>query len=80
MSDKALLKEWVVEALGELGGQGKVLAVSQVIWRRHEGDLRAAGSLFYTWQYDVRWAAQVLRDEGVLLEAHGRRDGTWALA
>lgn len=80
MSDKELLKEWVVEALRELGGEGKVLAVSQVIWLRHELDLRVAGNLFYTWQYDVRWAAQVLRDEGVLAKAYGRRDGTWTLS
>lgn len=80
MSGRSVLREWVIEALRELGGDGKVLEVSEVIWRRHEAELRESGSLFYTWQYDLRWAAQVLRDEGVLRKANGRRDGTWSLA
>lgn len=80
MSEKAILRDWVVEALEELGGEGGVVDVCEVVWRRHEPDLRARGDLFYTWQYDIRWAAQVLRDEGVLRAAEGRRRAPWRLS
>jgi len=80
VADKAVLQDWVVEALRELGGSGSVLQVSEVVWRRHELDLRASGALFYTWQYDIRWAAQKLRDSGVLKAMDEGRAGPWRLA
>ena len=64
MASKQDLAIWVEEALTELGGQGNVVEVAQVIWRRHELDLRGSGDLFYTWQYDMRWAADKMRKEG----------------
>ncbi|PRZ08591.1 hypothetical protein BCE75_101289 [Isoptericola sp. CG 20/1183] len=79
MADKHILREWVLEALEELNGRGTVVEVSQVVWRRHESDLRAAGSLFYTWQYDIRWAAQQLRNEGLLRKTAPRSRDPWSL-
>ena len=35
--------------------------------------------MLYTWQYDVRWAAQSLRDEGKLKPVNNRRDLPWEL-
>lgn len=80
MSDRGVLKEWVVEALGDLGGSGRVLDVCKHVWRAHRAELEAAGDLFYTWQYDIRWAAQVLRAEGFLEAAKGDRRAPWTLA
>jgi hypothetical protein len=53
--------------------------VARHIWSRHEADLRAAGDLFFTWQYDMRWAAQKLRDAKKL--AYERKNGrpVWRL-
>ncbi len=65
VAEKTDLKEWVEEALRELG-PAKVVEVSRWVWEHREAELRASGSLFYTWQYDLRWAAQALRDEGRL--------------
>ena len=79
MATKHDLQDWVIEALEELGGSGHVVDVSKVVWRRHEPDLRASGDLFYTWQYDIRWAAQVLRDDGRLRTMAGRRNAPWQL-
>lgn len=78
MATKASLLEWVVEALGELGGSGTVAEVCRVVWRRHEQELQGSGDLFYTWQYDIRWAAQTLRDESVLAAADPRQR-RWSL-
>ena len=60
------LKDWVREALGELGGRASINDVARQIWLHHENDLRNAGEYFYSWQYDMRWAAQRLRDKGIL--------------
>lgn len=80
MSSKSDLLAWVIEALDELGGSGSVVEVCEVVWRRHESDLRQAGDLFYTWQYDIRWAAQKLRDTGKLRPVPPRTRAPWSLA
>ena len=80
MATKSDLVLWVIEALEELNGSGSVVQVCQVVWRRHEADLRSSGELFYTWQYDIRWAAQKLRDEGRLRPVQPRSRAPWQLA
>ena len=77
---KSDLMGWVVEALTGLGGSGHVVDVCREIWRAHEADLRDSGDLFFTWQYDVRWAAQKLRNSGVLEAVNGDRSGLWTIA
>lgn len=80
MATKQDLRDWVVEALHELGGSGSVVEVAQVIWRRHELDLRNSGDVFYTWQYDMRWAAQSLRGSGRLRPVESKGKAPWRLA
>ena len=80
MASKEDLKKWVVDALLALGGSAKIVDVCKHIWQHHENDLRASGDLFYTWQYDVRWAAQSLRDAGTLKTAKDSRGAPWTLA
>lgn len=70
---------FVVEALRSLGGSGTVLEVTKRVWQVHEHDLRASGDLFYTWQYDVRWAAQYLRNNGYMKAVGGDRRAPWEL-
>ena len=70
---------FVVEALRSLGGSGSVLEVTKHVWQVHEHDLRASGDLFYTWQYDVRWAAQYLRNNGYMEAVNGDRTAPWQL-
>lgn len=81
MAHKADLRDWVVDAITGLGGSGTVVEVSRWVWQHHEAELRDSDDLFYTWQYDVRWAAQKLPDGGQLAPADGRRRGNpWMLA
>lgn len=77
MPTKDDLKDWVVAALRAQGGSAHLLDIAKWLWDNHEQELRASGNLFYTWQYDMRWAATRLRHEGVLEAAGG--DGTWSL-
>lgn len=80
MAERGDLRVWVVEALRQLGGEGTIVQVCQRIWQVHESDLRESGDLFYTWQYDVRWAAQFLRDTGLLIAVGGSRTKAWTLS
>lgn len=80
MATKTVLREWVLEALRASGGSAGPVQVCRYIWSHHEDELRDSDDLFFTWQYDVRWAAQSLRDEGVLAKANGDRRKPWTIA
>lgn len=73
------MKLWVIEALKCLGGSGWPKNVSKYIWDKYEQELKASGSMLYIWQYDLRWAAQQLRNEKKLKPVHKRRDLPWEL-
>ena len=79
MASKSDLRTWVMEAVTVLGGSGSVVDVCREVWEAHERDLRDAGDIFFTWQYDIRWAAQTLRDEGLLMNSADAPRGVWAL-
>lgn len=79
MITRDVLEDWVVEALASSGGVGSPVSVSKYIWQHRRAELEQAGDLFYTWQYDVRWAAQKLRDAGKLVKANNR-NVPWQLA
>lgn len=79
MADKRILEDWVLDALRSMDGEGTVVQVAEWIWRNHEDGLRRSGTLFYTWQYDMRWAAQNLRDRGTLLATRRGPSSVWRL-
>ena len=74
------LKFWVVNALKANGGSANVVEVAKHVWANHAKDLEAMGDLFFKWQYDMRWAALVLRKEGVLKAASKADGGSWELS
>lgn len=80
MATKADLKDWIVAALRDLGGEATIVAVARHIWESHEADLRRSDDLFFTWQYDMRWAKQTLQDTGLLAPTPKGGDGLWRLA
>jgi hypothetical protein len=80
MARSEILESWIIEALKAMGSSATVVEVCEQVWRSHEQDLRASGDLFFTWQYDIRWAAQTLRHRGTLRSVQGRRNQPWKLA
>ena len=74
------MKPWIIAALKLHGGKARVVQVCKYIWDNYEHELRASGNILYTWQYDVRWAAQKLRDEGILSPMKGNKTRLWELA
>ena len=79
MAVKQDLETWIVQALRESGKELSVVEVARHVWENHEEELRESGDLFFRWQYDLRWAAQNLRADGVLAPKNGRRSGGWSL-
>jgi hypothetical protein len=79
MAKRSDLKDWVVEALKANGGSATIPEVAKHIWENHEAELRASGELFYTWQYEARWAANQLRKEHKLQPKPRGDRGQWRL-
>ena len=80
MANRHDLVDWVHEAVNTLGGNASIVQVATHIWSNHENDLKTSGNLFFTWQYDMRWAAQRLRDSGKFKKAANTRRGIWETA
>ena len=79
MATKKDLADWVYEAIKANGGKATIVEVAKHIWDNHEAELRGSSDLFYTWQYDMRWAADQLRAE-YRLQPKPRGDrGPWRL-
>jgi hypothetical protein len=79
MATKHDLDDWVYEALKALGGRANIPSIGKHIWDHHEADLRASGDLFYTWQYEMRWAGQRLFKAGRMKHKGTSGRGFWEL-
>ena len=80
MATKHDVTDWVVASLVRLGGSAPLTVVARDIWKHHESDLRSSGDLFYTWQYDMRWSASMLRRKGVMKASEVSPHGVWQLS
>lgn len=78
--DRNDLPELLNKTLGALGGDASIIEVCKYFWDTYENDLRASGNLFYTWQYDIRWAATELRKSGIMKSAEDSKKGIWELS
>jgi hypothetical protein len=54
--------------------------VCKYVWDNYEQELRASKTLFYTWQYDIRWAATALRKSRKMKAKEISPRGVWELA
>ena len=79
MAEKEDLQKWIVESLESRNGSASLVDVCRDVWQMHEPELRMSGDLFYTWQYEIRWAAQKLRDTGVLVPNGEAPRGIWKM-
>jgi len=79
MKKREILENWIVEALKAHSGRAKVIDVCKHVWGNHEAEIKQSEELLYTWQYDVRWAAQQLRDSGAMKPVYGSKAKPWEL-
>jgi hypothetical protein len=50
------------------------------VWKEHKDELESSGDLFFTWQYDIRWIATLLRKKGTMRAVPSSEFGIWELA
>lgn len=79
MVNKGDLGPGVVKCLQESGGRTSIVQLCRWVWKNYEQELRRLGDLFYTWQYDIRWAVHELRREGRLRPAEVSSRGIYEL-
>jgi len=80
MASRHDMADWVYTAVRENGGSARLVEVAKHIWSEHESDLKASGNLLFTWQYDMRWAAMVLRKGRKLKPVNQCPKGLWVIA
>ena len=76
---KDMLPDLLCDVLQGLGGRGAIVTVCKEFWAKHENELKKSGDLFYTWQYDIRWAATTLRKAGRMIDANVSPSGVWEI-
>jgi hypothetical protein len=79
MTNRQDLTKWLVEALETNQGSASITEICKYIWEHYRKELRKSGNLFFTWQYDVRWAATKLRKKGIMRAANLSSKGIWEL-
>ena len=70
MITKEMLPDLLYSVLKKMGGSASLLAVCKKFYSIYEVELKSSGDLFYTWQYDIRWAATTLRKSGRMKDAN----------
>ena len=55
------------------------IGICKHFWSKYENELKNSGDLFYTWQYDIRWAATALRKTGRMKDANLSPSGVWEI-
>jgi hypothetical protein len=76
---KDMLPELLYDVLSCMGGSACIVSVCRKFWEKHEKDLIKSGDMFYTWQYDIRWAATTLRKSGRMKDARVSPSGVWEI-
>lgn len=76
---KEMLPDLLYGVLRDMGGRGSIIGICKRFWSKYENELKNSGDLFYTWQYDIRWAATALRKTGRMKDANLSPSGIWEI-
>ena len=74
------LPDKLIEVLKALGGRGTILEICKKFWEINGKYLDERNDLFYTWQYDIRWAATELRKQKIMKSKDVSPKGIWELS
>lgn len=74
---KSDLPNILYDIIRSLGGRADMMTVFEEFWRRYGATLTPPDPLFYTWNYDIRWAATELRKSGKMKSTHLCEKGIW---
>ncbi|MGI6362247.1 MAG: hypothetical protein ACOX21_00380 [Bacillota bacterium] len=73
------LPDILYDSLKQLGGAATIVDVCKYVWTKYNMELERSGDLFYTWQYDIRWAATELRKTKKMRSSELSPKGVWEL-
>ena len=73
------LPDLLYTSIKDMGGSASIIDVCKYIWHHYEAELRSSGDLFYTWQYEIRWAATKLRKSKRMKDADISPTGIWEI-
>lgn len=79
MINREDLCNWLIKALKANNGSASIVEICKYVWENCQNELRSSGDLFFTWQYDIRWAATQLRKKGIIRGANLSPKGIWEL-
>ena len=79
MLNKHDLPDILYKAIKDMGGKTNIVDVCKYVWKRYKDTLQHSGDLFYTWQYDIRWAATELRRTKRMKAADQSPRGIWEI-
>ncbi|HHW25100.1 MAG TPA: hypothetical protein GXX22_06560 [Clostridiales bacterium] len=73
------LPDILYDSLKKLGGRSNIVDVCKYVWEHYKEELEKSGDLFYTWQYDIRWAATELRKTKRMKSVENSPKGIWEI-
>ena len=73
------LPDILYNSIKNLGRRASIVDVCKYIWNHYENELRSSGNLFFTWQYDIRWAATELRKAKRMYDKDVSPKGIWEI-
>ena len=68
------LPDLLYNIIKKLGGSAIMMEVFREFWNEYDIELQKSGDLFYTWNYDIRWAATELRKQGRMKPAGTKKN------
>ena len=74
------LPDILYASLKSMDGSSSIIDVCKYVWKNYHKELQISGDLFYTWQYDIRWAATELRKTGRMKSAEISLRGVWEIS
>ncbi|MCE5343346.1 MAG: hypothetical protein LLF96_07160 [Eubacteriales bacterium] len=73
------LPDLLYDTIKDIGGKADIISICKSFWKQHQDDLIDSGDLYYTWQYDIRWAATGLRKSKRMKAAEQSPSGIWEI-
>lgn len=68
------LPDLLYKTIASLGRKAPMMSVFREFWKLYACNLDPSEDMFYTWNYDLRWAATELRKKGKMKPASAKEN------
>lgn len=68
------LPEILYKIIEKNGGRATMMEVFRSFWKHYGQNFTESDDMFYTWNYDIRWAATELRKKGRMKPANTKEN------